>query len=246
MKLMLNYPRKVKVSGLLKSLGESRMQKKGFQLEHCRLNCPKSVRNWQYLYEKLTEKLTAMNLLQMLEETFIAVHYHHLPKVCLAGCPNGCSQPNIKDFGISGYATPRIIDAPCLKCNACVRSCLEGAITLQPNGIIIDDTRCLSCGDCQRVCPSGTIICGENGWTLRMGGRVGRHPRFAKSAGHVLADEDVVTWICETIQHYIANAQPQERLTHFLERIEHLSLLLNSNEQRVRESIGVNIQDQER
>ena len=194
------------------------MQQTGFQLEHCRPNCPKAARDWHNLYEELGIKLTELNLNQTLEDKFHPVLNHHLPKVCLAGCPNGCSQPNIKDFGISGYMTPKITDAPCSGCNSCVSSCLEDAITWQPNGIIIDNTRCVSCGDCQRVCPSGTLISGESGWTLRFGGRVGRHPQFAKFAGHVSTDEEVVAWISDTMCRYIENARPQERLTHFLER----------------------------
>lgn len=194
------------------------MQQSGFQIEHCRLNCPKSACDWQNLYKLLSEKLSALNLVETLEKKFGSIHYHHLPKVCLAGCPNGCSQPNIKDFGISGYVNPQITDVPCIGCNACVRSCLETAITLQFNGIVIDVNRCLSCGDCQSVCPSGTLVSGECGWTLRIGGRVGRHPRFAEFIGHVQKDEDVVAWVLEAIARYIQDGFPEERLTNFLER----------------------------
>jgi len=190
----------------------------GFQLEHCRSNCPKSARNWHTLYEALTTNLTSLNLYQTIEDKFSPVLHHHIPKICLAGCPNGCSHPNIKDFGISGYVIPRITDAPCIGCNECIRSCLEMAITWTLSGIAIDHSRCLSCGDCQRVCPSGTLAAGESGWTLRLGGRVGRHPQLAKSAGQVQTDEEVLTWVLDTILRYIENGQPQERLTHFLER----------------------------
>lgn len=194
------------------------MKHTGFQLEHCRPNCPKSARNWHNLYERLTTDLTRLNLYQTIEEKFHPVLHHHIPKICLAGCPNGCSHPNIKDIGISGYVTPRITDAPCIGCQECVLSCLEMAIHWDPSGIVIDHSRCLSCGDCQRVCPSGTLTAGESGWTLRLGGRVGRHPQFAKSVGLVQTDEEVLTWVSDTILRYIENGQPQERLTHFLDR----------------------------
>ncbi len=190
--------------------------KPGFQIEHCRSNCPRSARNWENLYHKLTENLTSLNLNQTLEDKFRPVLQHHIPKICLAGCPNGCSHPNIKDFGISGYVTPTISDVPCNKCNECVRSCAEMAITRHEGGLFIDSSRCLSCGDCQRVCPTGTLTAGESGWTLRMGGRVGRHPQFAKVAGKVQTDEEVLKWVSETIRLYTENGQPQERLTHFL------------------------------
>ncbi|MDR3543476.1 MAG: 4Fe-4S dicluster domain-containing protein [Desulfosporosinus sp.] len=213
------------------------MQQTGFHLEHCRPNCPKAARNWQHLYDRLTTTLTALNLPQTLGDKFDPVLHHHLPKVCLAGCPNGCSRPKIKDFGVIGYVTPRITTAPCSGCNACVQSCLENAITWQPSGIVIDYTRCLSCGDCLRTCPSGTLTAGESGWELYLGGRVGRHPQFAKLAGYVPTDEEVVAWISETMLHYLENGRPQERLTHFLDRTtESLSQLTSLNEQRADES----------
>ncbi len=192
--------------------------KAGFQIEHCRSNCPKTAKNWQNLFDTLIINLTTLKLDQSLEEKFKPVIYHNIPKICLAGCPNGCSHPNIKDFGISGYVTPQITDVPCIGCNECVRSCVEKAITRNEGGIVIDDSRCISCGDCQRVCPSGKLIAGERGWTLRVGGRVGRHPKFAEFAGQAQTDEEVLLWVSKTLLRYIENGRPKERLTHYLER----------------------------
>lgn len=194
------------------------MQKKEFELEHCRLNCPKLARDWNSLYHLLNKQLSKLNISKAIEDKFRPVLYHHLPKISLAGCPNGCSQPNIKDFGISGYVTPKITTVECSECKICVNTCLEKAITWQTNGITIDQTICLSCGDCQNVCPTVSIIAGESGWTLRMGGRVGRHPKFAQFAGKVTTDKEVVVWIIEKMFSYIEEGRPQERLTHFLER----------------------------
>lgn len=217
------------------------MKDTGFQIEHCRANCPKAARNWLNLNEELTKNLTELNLFQAIKDKFSPVLNHHIPKICLAGCPNGCSHPNIKDFGISGYVTPQITDAACIGCNKCVRSCVEKAITWNQNGIVIDAARCLSCGNCQHVCPSGTLTDGETGWILRIGGRVGRHPQFGKSAGQVQTDEEVLTWITDTIRRYIKNGQPQERLTHFLER-EQVSLGIHANLQHAHESRNANFQ----
>jgi len=190
----------------------------GFQIEHCRSNCSKSACEWNGLLEALRSKLVDLKINETLEQKFHPILHHHLPKIGLAGCPNGCSQPDIKDFSISGYVNPLITDAPCLQCEVCVRSCLEGAISLQPKGISIDKDRCLSCGNCQRVCPSGTLTRGESGWILRLGGRVGRHPRFATFIGKVSTIDEVVQWVYKTILDYMENSEAQERLTHFLER----------------------------
>lgn len=211
------------------------MLKNGFQIEHCRSNCPKSACDWQNLFEALTKRLTELNMQQTLTDKFSPVHYHHLPKISLAGCPNGCSLPNIRDFGISGYVVPQITDAQCSGCNACIGACLEGAITRQSKEITLNQADCISCGDCLRVCPTGTLSAGERGWTIRYGGRVGRHPQFAKFAGQVITDEEVVSLISEVLQRYIEEGQPQERLTHFLNSLD-LSLEKNVSEQSARES----------
>lgn len=194
------------------------MKQTGFQIEHCRWNCPKAAREWKDLLDVLSNNISELNILETLENRFRPLLHHHFLKIGLAGCPNGCSHPDIKDFSITGYATPRITDVLCLKCNACVSSCLEEAISLEPNGIAIDKARCLSCGNCQSVCPSGALTKGESGWNLRIGGRMGRHPRFATFEKKVSTDKEVVEWICDTILDYMKNSKPGERLTHFLER----------------------------
>lgn len=193
------------------------MQDCGFQLEHCRPNCPKAAQNWQSLYEKLTTALAPLNLKAVFGRKFDPLLYHHVPKLCLAGCPNGCSQPRIKDFGMIGYIRPLVTQNACSSCQACVWACLEKAITLN-TGPSIDPELCLECGDCIRVCPTGALSRGETGWKLYLGGRVGRHPRFAELANSFATDRQVVTGVMEILRNYELTSLPQERLSHFLER----------------------------
>ncbi|WP_242976025.1 4Fe-4S dicluster domain-containing protein [Desulfosporosinus sp. FKB] len=222
---------------------QQNVQQNGFQLEHCRPNCPKSACNWQNLYETMVNKLNDINLIQALSQKINPIHYHHIPKISISGCPNGCSQPDIKDFGISGYVVPQITQKQCAECNACVSACLEKAIKRINREIIINWSSCISCGDCLRVCPTGTLSVGQQGWTISYGGRVGRHPQFAKLAGQVKNDEEVVSWISEALQQYIAQGHQQERLTHFLESID-LALKKNENAQSGHVSTGLISEDQ--
>ena len=55
---------------------------------------------------------------------------HHEFRVSLSDCPNGCSRPQIADFGLLGAEKPSVSEAPCSGCGACVKVCRENAVTL--------------------------------------------------------------------------------------------------------------------
>lgn len=176
--------------------------------------------SWELLQKDLDSALSSLNLSEALTEKFKPLLYHQIAKISLAGCPNGCSQPLIKDFGILGYVMPKITDSACRNCGVCVKACQEKALSLSNGEISINQTLCLNCGDCIRVCPSGTLSLGERGWNLYLGGRVGRHPHFAEWVGKATSEEEVVNWVIKFLDNYLKNCQPQERLSDFLERVE--------------------------
>ena len=194
------------------------IKKPGYILEHCRSNCPRAAKDWQALQTQLEIALDSLDLAEVLVERLGPLQYHHIPKISLAGCPNGCSQPLIKDFGISGYVTPKISDKPCLACGVCVKACHEKALSLFEGKLSIEPTLCLSCGDCLRACPTGTLSAEESGWILYLGGRVGRHPHFAESVSNATREEDVVQWVTQTLEEYLKHHHSYERLSNFLER----------------------------
>lgn len=196
----------------------------GYIIEHCRPNCSRVAKSWETLNKDLDSALSSLNLSETLTEKFKPLLYHQIAKISLAGCPNGCSQPLIKDFGILGYVTPKITDNVCQSCRACVIACQENALSLSNGEISINPTLCLSCGDCIRVCPTGTLSPGENGWNLYLGGRVGRHPHFAELIGKTSKEEEVIEWVTKTLEDYLKYCHPHERLSSFIERI-HRSLV---------------------
>ncbi len=188
----------------------------GFLLEHCRPNCPRMIKNWLPVLNQLSATLDQMDLARQLGQRFQPLLYHHIPKIALAGCPNGCSQPRIKDFGIIGYVKPQINPELCNSCGDCVRVCQEHSVMLDPVPTFQNNT-CMLCGDCLRACSAGALQPAETGWQLFLGGRVGRHPRFARLVATVNRDEDVTKWVVGIMQSYIQTALKQERLSHFLE-----------------------------
>ncbi|MBU0721912.1 4Fe-4S binding protein [Patescibacteria group bacterium] len=45
----------------------------------------------------------------------------------------------------------------CTNCKACINICLENAISLSKNKIIINKSKCIGCGACASVCPTKAL-----------------------------------------------------------------------------------------
>lgn len=190
----------------------------GYILEHCRQNCTKSAQDWKEFYHDLKNILEELDLPKHLNRIFQQIHYHHIPKIALAGCPNGCSQPQIKDIGISGYLRPKITNELCSGCKACIDSCLENALNWKGEEAELNYNFCLECGDCIRACPTGRIASEEAGWLIHLGGRLGRHPQLGKISGREKSNTEVIIRLEAILKDYLENALPGERLNHFLQR----------------------------
>ncbi|KLU58962.1 anaerobic sulfite reductase subunit C [Peptococcaceae bacterium CEB3] len=186
-------------------------------IEHCRPGCPKAARSWRDLNERLRPALERLALGEKLKEKFPRILYHHLPKIGISACPNGCSQPQIRDIGVMGFIKPRFEAELCTDCRICAGVCLEDAIDFESGSFRLDPESCLGCGDCIRSCPSGALRKGESGWKLLQGGRVGRHPRFGEPSGQVVTDEEALSWVLAVLRRYLADSGPGERLSHYLE-----------------------------
>jgi dissimilatory sulfite reductase (desulfoviridin) alpha/beta subunit len=76
--------------------------------------------------------------------------------VSVSGCANGCSRPQIADFGLLQAQHPEVDSERCTGCGQCAQVCREGAIDLDSGIARIDAGRCLSCGVCIRSCPGYT------------------------------------------------------------------------------------------
>lgn len=186
-------------------------------LEHCRAHCSKAAMDWNEFYQELEEAIQQLNLRATLEERFKPFQFHHIPKIALAGCPNGCSRPQIKDIGVIGFMTPQVSDNECSGCQICISVCQEKAVSWQGDGIVIDPHDCISCGECIRSCPTKKILPKESGWSLSLGGRLGRHPQFAKNVGQVATGEEAKNWILSILQDYCSQGVSEERFSHYLE-----------------------------
>ena len=106
---------------------------------------------------------------------------HSRLKIAASGCPNACSQVQIKDLGIITYIKAELV-GHCTACGECERVCREGGVEV--GEIAVFNENCIGCGDCVRACPENAIG-GEVRFRVMAGGKLGRHPKLAQIVADV-------------------------------------------------------------
>lgn len=158
-------------------------------------------------------------LAKKIDERFFNVDLPTKLKVSVTGCPNSCAKPQVNDVGIMGVVKPRVELNKCTSCGICVRTCREGAIKPLKEKISFDFSRCIYCGDCIRVCPADAIEGEKKGYTIFVGGNVGRHPRFADKIVTFSDEETVFKIINNCIRVFEDEATTGERFGHLIDRM---------------------------
>ena len=196
---------------------------KGFQMEACfgPTGCPNAVVVSPDLVRKLEDYLESRKLRDFLKEKVQGpLKLHHEFRVSLSTCPNACSRPQIADFGIIGAWRPAVGPEPCTGCGACLEACPEKAIALPESldGPEINFDRCLACGQCLKVCSTGTLTEGEKGYRVLVGGKLGRHPQLGEELAGIYSEEDLLTTLDRTLDHYQQYNKKGERLGEVLKQ----------------------------
>lgn len=200
-----------------------------FVLNTCRAGqsgCPNSLYDVKGLAEKIKIKAQEGHFSERLEQKYPITGntlYHHRFQACLAGCPNACSQPQIKDFGLIGQRKPDVSEEVCIQCMKCVEACLENAIEVMEAGPVFDYSKCISCGQCQLACPTGTIIIDSQGLRVMAGGKLGRHPKLAENIAEFAAETEALVILENLIELFLKEGKEGERVGALLER-KNLSL----------------------
>ena len=194
---------------------------KGYQLDTCfgANGCPNRANNGDKLLERVESLLKKEDLLAFLRQQVKGeLKFHHEFRITIAYCPNGCSQPQIKDIGIIGAILPMLTDETCMFCEVCIDECSEDAITLQKGKSRpdIDYDLCLACGKCVEVCPVATIVADKTGFKVQLGGKLGRHPQLAKELPGIYSKDETLDIVKSCITLYKSKSKQGERFVEVL------------------------------
>lgn len=156
---------------------------------------------------------TQKSALEVDQQLFGTETGHHKFKVGFAGCPFDCPKSATNDVGLQGAIWPELTSEECISCGLCAKSCTEGAIGIGPaKKPLFHPDSCIYCGDCVKVCPTGAWQTAKKGYTVRIGGKWGRHPLVGTLFATFLPEEQVVEFITEVLAWYREKAEGRGRV----------------------------------
>ncbi|GAB7026001.1 4Fe-4S dicluster domain-containing protein [Geotalea toluenoxydans] len=156
---------------------------------------------------------TQRSALEVDEKLFGTPTGHHKFKVGFAGCPFDCPKSATNDVGFQGAIWPELHADECISCGLCAKSCTEGAIAMGADGKPeFNADACIYCGDCVKVCPTEAWKVAKKGYTVRIGGKWGRHPLVGTLFATFLPEDRVVDFIGEVLAWYKEKADGAGRI----------------------------------
>jgi len=192
----------------------------GYQVDACfgGSGCPRRAVASDDLVTRIEAVMAAAGLRDFLQSRVAGqLKFHHEFRISIADCPNACSQPQIKDVGILGAASPMVTGMACTACGACTDACKEDAIVLTAEEATgIDMERCVQCGACVAACQTGTLKTRVQGYRVLIGGKLGRHPRLATELPGIYNADTVVRMLDAFLGFYKSHSTHGQRFAQLL------------------------------
>ncbi|QBG48507.1 sulfite reductase subunit beta [Verrucomicrobia bacterium S94] len=155
-----------------------------------------------------------------LDERYFRMEMPYKVKFGVTGCPNNCGKAREADIGIMGTRIPRWAGADCVGCDACIAFCVADAIRNEKGQYVRDAEKCINCSACAVRCPKASWQTVSRGYTVLIGGTLGKRPRLGiPLAAHLPTEEQALALVDKTLQFYKENGRPRERLGHMLDRL---------------------------
>ena len=168
--------------------------------------CPRGLVDPQDLAEKIDEK-------------YFAAPAPHKFKIGITGCPASCLKPQENDFGIMGGVEPKWVEDLCINCGLCEEVCRMDAIKVEDDTVIFDREKCDLCGDCIASCPTDAWEKVKTGYTIYIGGKIGRHPKLGTKFVELVDEETLFDILERTLNFYRENANTGERIGETIDRL---------------------------
>ena len=144
----------------------------------------------------------------------------HKFKIGVSGCPNSCSKPIENDVGVMGGVLPAWDKEACISCRLCVSICPVNAIEEKGSAFVLDEKKCIYCGLCLKNCSTSAWTAKKTGYTLFLGGTLGKKPRLGTKAKALIeTKEELLGHVENAFQFYLAHGKKKERFGHTLDRI---------------------------
>ncbi len=162
-----------------------------------------------------------------LDSRFFNLEVPYKFKMAVTGCSNNCTKANENDIGNRGATEPEWISSSCTDCGSCVRFCPAKAIERQEEGngvegyrYNVDRESCINCSICVKQCPAKSWIARRQGYTLFIGGTMGKIPRFATILKRIEENEENLYLLIEkAFTCYRTHGRKKERFGHMIDRI---------------------------
>ncbi|GHU78771.1 hypothetical protein FACS1894191_0140 [Clostridia bacterium] len=153
-----------------------------------------------------------------ISERYFGRELPHKFKIGVTGCRNNCLKAEGNDLGIKGGYEVTLLPELCTLCGACVKVCRDGAISMEGESLVTDESGCGHCGRCVKVCPVNARK-GESGYMLSFGGTFGNRIAQGRQILPIIMEKETLFRVADrAVEFFGEHGSSGERFRTAIER----------------------------